>query len=71
LFLKPGEDVVAVRDGADVVEALRVLGPADTARIGRAGRQRVLAEHTYDRRAVELDRVLTEALALRRSGSDA
>ena len=71
LFLTPGEQVIAVRDGADVVEALRALSPADTARIGHAGRQRVLAEHTYDRRAVELDRVLTGALAARRDGSAA
>ena len=69
LFLTPGEEVIAVRDGADVVEALRVLGPDDTARIGHAGRQRILAGHTYDRRAVELDRVLGEALAFRRDGS--
>ena len=69
LFLTPGEEVIAVRDAADVVEALRVLSPADTARIGQAGRQRVLAGHTYDRRAVELDHVLTEALSARRAGS--
>ena len=68
LFLTPGREVVAVRDAADVVEAVRSLGAEDTARIGQAGRQRVLAEHTYDRRAVELDRVLTAALAARRAG---
>jgi spore maturation protein CgeB len=71
LFLTPGEEVVAVRDGADVVEALRSLGLEDTVRIGQAGRQRVLREHTYDRRAVQLDHVLTSALAAKRSGTSA
>ncbi len=71
LFLTPGEEVVAVRDGADVVEALRRLGPEDAARIGHAGRQRILGEHTYDRRAVQLDRVLAAALAVRRAGAAA
>jgi len=71
LFLTPGEEVVAVRDGADVAEALRHLTPADTARLGDAGRRRVLAEHTYDRRAAELDRILSDALAARRASGSA
>ena len=58
LFLSPGREVIAVRDGADVIEALRTVMPAEAARIGAAGRARILAEHTYDRRAVELDAVL-------------
>ncbi len=68
LFLTPGQEVVTVRDAADVVEAMRTLGAEDTARIGHAGRRRVLGEHTYDRRAIELDRVLAAALAARRAG---
>ncbi|WP_428394808.1 CgeB family protein [Lichenicoccus sp.] len=58
LFLTPGREVIAVRDGADVIEALCSMTPAEAARIGAAGRARILAEHTYDRRAVELDAVL-------------
>ena len=69
LFLTPGEQVVAVRDGADVIEALRSLSREDTTRIGRAGRQRVLGEHTYDRRAAELDRVLTTVRVARYNGA--
>ena len=68
LFLTPGEEVIAVRDGADVVEALRSVGAAQAARLGEAGRLRILAEHTYDKRATALDRVLAEALAARRAG---
>ena len=71
LFLAPGEEVLVVRDGTDVVEAVRGVGAAEAARIGAAGRRRVLAEHTYDRRAVALDRVLRDALAQRRIGARA
>ena len=66
LFLSPGREVIAVRDGADVVEAMQSVGAAEAARIGEAGRHRILSEHTYDRRAVELHQLLTECLAARR-----
>ena len=71
LFLAPHEEVLVVRDGADVVEAVRGVSVAHAARIGAAGRRRVLGEHTYDRRAVELDRVLRDAVVRRRSGERA
>lgn len=66
MFLAPGTEVLVARDGADVVEILRRLSVADAAAIGRAARRRILAEHTYDRRAALLHRVLSDALAARR-----
>jgi spore maturation protein CgeB len=39
LFLKPGEEVLAARDGADVAEHLAALTPGEGARIGRAARR--------------------------------
>ena len=66
LFLTPGEEVLVVRDGADLAEALRGLGEARGRRIGQAALRRVLSEHTYDRRALMLDRILIDALAARR-----
>ncbi|WP_428374599.1 CgeB family protein [Lichenicoccus sp.] len=68
VFLEPGREVLVVRDGADVVEALRSLDPRDAARIGQAGLARILREHTYDRRAVQLDRLLVDTLAAKRAG---
>jgi spore maturation protein CgeB len=50
-FLEPGVEVLAARDGAEVAEALAALDPARARAIGEAARRRVLAEHTYDRRA--------------------
>ena len=61
LFLEPGHEVLVVRDGADVVEMLRTLSPERAREIGDNARRRVLAEHTYDRRAEQLDQRLLQA----------
>jgi spore maturation protein CgeB len=65
LVLAPDREVLVVRDGADIAEMLRTLTPERAREIGAAARARVLAEHTYDRRAVQLDGLLREARALR------
>ena len=57
-FLEPGREVLVARSGADVAEHLRSLDAERARRIGAAGRRRVLAEHTYDRRATLVERVL-------------
>ncbi len=60
LFLEPNREVLVARDGADVAEHLRALTPERARAIGAAARARVLAEHTYDRRAVIVDELLRE-----------
>jgi spore maturation protein CgeB len=60
LFLKPDEEVLVARDGDDVVGHLAALTPERARAIGRAARRRVLAEHTYARRATEVDMLLRE-----------
>ena len=50
-FLAPGEEVLVARDGAEVADVVATLDPVRARRIGDAGRRRVLAEHTYARRA--------------------
>ena len=67
LFLAPGTEVLVAHDGSDIVEILRSLSAAKAAEIGDAARRRILAEHTYDRRAATLHRVLTDALAGKRA----
>jgi spore maturation protein CgeB len=67
-FLAPGREVLVVRDGTDVAEAIRWLTPERAAWIGKAALNRVVAEHTYDRRAATCHRLLTDLLALRRTG---
>ena len=68
LFLKPEEEVLVVRDGLDVAEAVRSLTADRAAAIGRAALCRVLAEHTYDRRAASLHLLLRSLISKRRGG---
>lgn len=57
-ILAPGREIIVARDGADVAEAMRTLTPERAREIGEAAQARVLAEHTYDLRALEVERVL-------------
>ncbi len=70
-FLQPGEEVLVARDGREVAEHLRTLTPERARRIGEAARQRVLAGHTYERRAAELDALLADVLARRGASAPA
>ncbi|OQP85268.1 hypothetical protein BTR14_16690 [Rhizobium rhizosphaerae] len=61
LFLLPGQEVLVARDGQDVAEILSGLTPERAQAIGRAALARVLREHTYADRALQVDQLLTEA----------
>lgn len=63
LFLNPGTEVLLARDGQDVAAHLSELTPDRARAIGNAARARVMAEHTYARRARIVDRLLRHALA--------
>jgi spore maturation protein CgeB len=63
LFLEPGVEVLVARDGDEVARLLADLDADRARRIGGAARQRVLAEHTYAHRAVQLDALLGERAA--------
>jgi spore maturation protein CgeB len=65
LFLAPGEEVLVARDGRDVAEHLAHLTPGRARAIGEAARIRILAEHTYEKRGAEADRILRETAARR------
>lgn len=71
LFLEPEVEVLVARDGRDVAEHLARLTPERATAIGAAARRRVLGEHTYGRRATEVDQLLRSALADRRARSAA
>ena len=68
LFLTPDKEVLVARDGIDVAEAVAALTPERATEIGQAALRRVLAEHTYDRRAALLHRLLTDLMVSRRTG---
>ncbi len=67
LFLQPDQEILVARDGQDVAEHLRALTPERARAIGGRGRARILAQHTYDRRAALLEQVLGDAVAVRRA----
>jgi spore maturation protein CgeB len=66
LFLTPREEVLVARDGKDVAEALEALTPETAKAIGQAARARLLAEHTYEQRARDVDRILRALAAAKR-----
>jgi spore maturation protein CgeB len=56
-FFEPGEEILVASSAGDVVEALG-MDRRRLAEIGAAGRERALAEHTADRRVLELEAAL-------------
>lgn len=69
LFLAPDQEVLVARDGRDVAEHLIALTPERARAIGRAARRRILSEHTYARRAAQVDALLREQFAAKRERS--
>lgn len=55
MFLKPGEEILVARDAQDVVACVDGMRADDLAAIGAKARARVLADHTYQRRAEQVD----------------
>lgn len=68
LFLEPDSEVLVARDGRDVQERLAALTPARARAVGELAAARMLAEHTYARRAQQVDRLLRHLREVRRSG---
>jgi spore maturation protein CgeB len=58
-FFVPGREILLPASTGEVVEILRTTHPDDRRAIGAAARQRILAEHTAERRAEELEALLT------------
>jgi spore maturation protein CgeB len=57
-FLEPGSEVIVCASGAEVIDALERLDPETARQIGLRARERIIAEHTYDHRAREVEDVL-------------
>jgi spore maturation protein CgeB len=69
LFLTPDREVLVARDGNDVIAALDELTPAKAREIGEAARQRIVQEHTYERRGRQVDAILRREAEARRERS--
>jgi spore maturation protein CgeB len=61
LFLEPGAEVLVASDGEAVARFVDAVTPVEAQRIGEAARARILAQHTYDHRAVEVMALLGNA----------
>jgi spore maturation protein CgeB len=57
-FLEPGREILPVKSGEEVAEALASLDLRRAKIIGIAARQRILSEHTYSHRASLLGAIL-------------
>ena len=60
-FLEPGREVLVARDGSEVAGILGTLDEARARAIGQAAMRRVLASHTYARRAALFENVIMES----------
>lgn len=63
-LLAPGREIIIASDTAGVLAALRGLPEAARRRLGRCARRRILAAHTADHRAAELEQILLAAPGL-------
>jgi spore maturation protein CgeB len=54
-FLEPGREILVAQDGDSVARHLRELDASRAQTIGEAARRRVLAHHTYAKRAREVE----------------
>ena len=57
-FLEPGREILVASSGEEVAEHVRSLDAARARRIGEAALRRVLADHTYARRALQVEAAL-------------
>jgi spore maturation protein CgeB len=62
-FFEPSREILVARTTGHVMDAL-AMPPEALARIGKAGRDRVLAMHTANRRALEMENILEAAVSL-------
>jgi spore maturation protein CgeB len=58
LFLEPTQEVIVARSGAEVADWVRSLTPETSRQVGRAAQRKILAEHTYDHRAAQVEALL-------------
>jgi spore maturation protein CgeB len=59
-FLEPGREVLLARNGDEVARWLTTIGPERAREIGERACERVLAEHTYAHRALDVERAFAD-----------
>jgi spore maturation protein CgeB len=61
-FFIEGEEILLPRSATDVLDYLQGMDEAEIRRIGRNARERVLAEHTSERRAVQFEEYVDKGM---------
>lgn len=62
-FLTPGEEILLPRDAQEVAAILTGMSDEERCRVGARARERVLAEHSAEHRAVQFEGIVEEATA--------
>jgi spore maturation protein CgeB len=62
-FLQPGKEILVAHSGPDVARFIHELDAERARSIGEAARNRVLAEHTYQRRGTLVESILRQVVA--------
>jgi spore maturation protein CgeB len=57
-FLEPGREILVARDGDEVASLISTLAPDAARAIGERARRRLLGEHTYAHRALDVEAAL-------------
>ncbi len=60
-FLTPGEEILLPRDAGEVVGIVTGISDEERCRIGARARERILAEHTAEHRAIQFEAIVREA----------
>jgi spore maturation protein CgeB len=63
-FLTPGEEILVARNGKEVEYFMDDVGYDEAAEIGQAAKKKVLADHTYSKRAALLDNIFSKQEAV-------
>jgi spore maturation protein CgeB len=63
-FFEPGKEILVAKTGEEVKEILKSLSSKDARKIGEAALIKVLNNHTYTQRAIELDAILKKVFSL-------
>jgi spore maturation protein CgeB len=63
-FFRPGEEIFVAHDADEVVQVLSNVSPDEHRQVGERARRRVLAEHTPERRAEQLEAYVEELAAV-------
>ena len=57
-FFKPNEEILLAASSTDVISFLNNMSQEDAKAIGRRAQERVLAEHSAERRAIEFEQII-------------